>query len=225
MHETPVPDHDDFMDVDDPDLVGPYRSPLPLLAAARDINPSSFLENLGRRVFDSGTDITNRTPFVSHPREVREIPIEFKDGSHRSGHSGHGPTIDDVSGTAHEYGPGIGGTVIIDDDDDDIAAAPTVQAGQGSGPRDNSSGDGSHRHTFPPSAPRFDDPSNDIEEQMIRAAIEASKREVEENHLNHQFGGPNVCDKSLQSWGGPTALGFPVLSDCLGIYSHVDAGV
>ncbi|KAK9927324.1 hypothetical protein M0R45_024512 [Rubus argutus] len=194
VHETPVPVHDDFMDVDDPDLVGSYRSPLPLLAAARDINPSSFLENLGRSVFDSGTDITNRTPFVTHPREVREIPIEFKDGSHPSGHSGHGPTIDDVTGTADEYGPGIGGTVIIDDDDDDIATAPTVQAGQGSGPRDNSSGDGSHHHTFPPSAPRFDDPSNDIEEQMIRAAIEASKREVEENHLNHQFGGPNEFD-------------------------------
>ncbi|PRQ17818.1 putative UBX domain-containing protein 2/7 [Rosa chinensis] len=194
VHETPVLVQDDFMDIDDPDLVGSHRNPLPLLAAARDINPFSYLENLDRSVFESSTDITNRTPFVTHPREVREIPIEVKDGSHSSGHSDHAPKIDDATGTAEAYGPGVSGTVIVDDDDDDVAAAPTVRTGQGSGPRDNSSGDGSHHQTFAPSAPRFDDPSNDIEEQMIRAAIEASKREVEANHSNHQFGVPNEFD-------------------------------
>ncbi|MCI45887.1 FAS-associated factor 2-B, partial [Trifolium medium] len=30
--------------------------------------------------------------------------------------------------------------------------------------------------------------SNDIEEEMIRAAIEASKREAEENYSNHELG-------------------------------------
>ncbi|KAL6174637.1 hypothetical protein ACLB2K_051283 [Fragaria x ananassa] len=190
VHETPVLDQDDFMEVDDPDVLGSHRDPLPLLAAARDINPLSYLENLGRTVFDTSNDITNRAPFVTHPREVREIPIEVKDDIHSSGQSGHAPIIDDVTGTAQAYGPGISGTVIVDDDDDDIVAAPTV----GSGPRDNFSGDGSHHRTFAPSAPQFVDPNNDIEEQMIRAAIEASKQEVEANHSNHQFGVPNEFD-------------------------------
>ncbi|XP_050377305.1 plant UBX domain-containing protein 8 [Argentina anserina] len=193
-HETPVIDEDDYMDVDDPDLLGYHRNPLPLLAAARDINPLSYLENFGRSVFDSRTDMTNPTPIVTHPREVREIPIEFKDDGYSSGQSGHAPTIDDVTETVQAYGPGVSGTVIVDDNDDDIPAAPAAQAGQGSGPRDNALGDGSHLHSFAPSAPRFDDPNNDIEEQMIRAAIEASKREVEANLSNHQYGVPNEFD-------------------------------
>ncbi|PQP96589.1 plant UBX domain-containing protein 8 isoform X2 [Prunus yedoensis var. nudiflora] len=76
-----------------------------------------------------------------------------------------------------------------------------AQEGQGSGPQDISSGDGSHHRNFVPSAPRFDDPqdySNDIEEEMIRAAIEASKREVEESQQNQLFGAPTFDDNEPQ---------------------------
>ncbi|BFG31644.1 hypothetical protein CerSpe_179180 [Prunus speciosa] len=198
VHETPVAAQDDLMDIDDPVPVGPRRDPLSLLSATRDINPFSLLNpSFGSSIFESGSDFRERAPFVTHPREVREIPIEVKDGGNPSSHSGHAPTIDDVTGTAHAYGPGIPGTVIIDDEDDDVPAAPTVQEGQDSGPQDISSGDGSHHRNFVPSAPRFDDPqdySNDIEEEMIRAAIEASKREVEESQQNQLFGAPTQFD-------------------------------
>ncbi|XP_016651056.1 PREDICTED: plant UBX domain-containing protein 8 [Prunus mume] len=212
VHETPVAAQDDLMDIDDPVPVGPRRDPLSLLSATRDINPFSLLNpSFGSSIFESGSDFRERAPFVTHPREVREIPIEVKDDGNPSSHSGHAPTIDDVTGTAHAYGPGIPGTVIIDDEDDDgipgtviiddedddVPAAPTVQAGQGSGPQDISSGDGSHHRNFGPSAPRFDDPqdySNDIEEEMIRAAIEASKREVEESQQNQLFAAPTQFD-------------------------------
>ncbi|PQQ21400.1 plant UBX domain-containing protein 8 isoform X2 [Prunus yedoensis var. nudiflora] len=149
VHETPVAAQDDLMDIDDPVPVGPRRDPLSLLSATRDINPFSLLNpSFGSSIFESGSDFRERAPFVTHPREVREIPIEVKDGGNPSSHSGHAPTIDDVTGTAHAYGPGIPGTVIIDDEDDDVPAAPTVQEGQGSGPQDISSGDGSPSPKF-----------------------------------------------------------------------------
>lgn len=53
------------------------------------------------------------------------------------------------------------------------------------------------RGTYPrPSAPGIDDLpdyNNDIEEEMVRAAIEASKREVGNVYLDQQFGAHDVC--------------------------------
>ncbi|KAM1024843.1 hypothetical protein ACFX15_037390 [Malus domestica] len=220
VHDTPVSAQDDFMDIDDPVSVGPWRDPLSLLSATVDMNPFSSLNpHFGRTIFDSSTDFTNRTPFVTRPREVREIPIEVKDGDQPSGHSGRDPIIDDVTGTEQGYGPGIPGTVIIDEeDDDDIPAAPTVQAGQRSGPQDMSSGDGSHHPNFGLSAPRFDDAqdySNDIEEEMIEAAIEASKREVEENQPNQQFGASSFDDNRPQQ--RPPQLEDPELAHAVSL--------
>ncbi|KAM1050432.1 hypothetical protein ACFX13_032901 [Malus domestica] len=220
VHDTPVSAQDDFMDIDDPVPVRSRRDPLSLPSATGDVNPFSILiPDFGRTIFDSGTHFTNRTPFVTHPREVREIPIEVKDGDHPSGHSGHAPIIDDVTGTEEADGPGIPGTVIIDEeDDDDIQAAPAVQAGQRSGPQDISSGDGYHHRNFGSSAPRFDDPqdySNDIEEEMIRAAIEASKQEVEENQPNQQFGAPNFDENEPQQ--RPPQLEDPELAHAVSL--------
>uniref|UniRef100_A0A7C8YKB5 UBX domain-containing protein n=1 Tax=Opuntia streptacantha TaxID=393608 RepID=A0A7C8YKB5_OPUST len=163
----------DFMDIDDPPELE-RRGPSILSAAG--LNPFSLLDpTIRRNLFDHGslfdsTGAMGRAPFVSQPREVREIPIEVKDGPDNSaGHSGHGPRIEDVTDTLQEEGPVTRGTVIIDDEDEDGITGNL---------RGNQSSDTSNR----PSAPQFDDAAvyeNDIEEEMIRAAIEASKRDAE----------------------------------------------
>ncbi|XP_011029195.1 PREDICTED: uncharacterized protein LOC105129007 isoform X2 [Populus euphratica] len=169
---------DDLMDIDDDPIVvapPPRRNPLSLLSESVALNRFSLDPRFQRGVPGTGSDFTNQAPFVSQPREVREIPIEVKDGSEASGHSVHAPIIEDVTGTEHAQGPDIQGTVIIEDDDnDDISTYLNARATQQ---------DSSHAGHFRPSAPEFDNLpyySNDIEEEMVRAAIEASKREVQE---------------------------------------------
>ncbi|XP_065858184.1 plant UBX domain-containing protein 8 [Euphorbia lathyris] len=184
VQETSVlPSQGDLMDIDDPIEVAPRRNPLSLLSEASAMNPFSLLDPQFRRgIFDGGSDFSSRTPFVSLPRERREIPIEVKDGSDVSSHSGHAPVIEDVTGTEHAQDPGIRGTVIIDEDADDF---PTELTGMDAPRReqrvDGSGGSARNRNTSP-SVPEFDNPpdyGNDIEEEMVRAAIEASKLEAE----------------------------------------------
>ncbi|KAK6158111.1 hypothetical protein DH2020_005425 [Rehmannia glutinosa] len=166
---------DDIMDVDDPI---PVESDIPpsLRPFARDLSPFSLLDpNFTRSISDIGTDIASRPPFVSHPREVREIPVEVKDGTGALGQSGSAPVIEDVTGTAHNHDPEIRGTVILDGDDDDlnIPNAPITRI-DGHGSR------GGFVHSGPNAPTIIDVPdnSNDIEEEMIRAAIEASKHDT-----------------------------------------------
>ncbi len=209
IHETSVAaPQDDFMDVDEAE---PRRPSLPLLPAPIN-NPFSLLDpNFRRSLFDIGSDFPNRAPFVTHPREVREIPIEVKGSSQSTSHSGPVPTIEDVTGTVHAHGPDTRGTVIIDDEDDvDISAASTAQAVQQGERRDPILDDGSHDRNIGPSAPNFDrlpDYSNDIEEEMIRAAIEASRREVEGAH--------NVCDTNLHCLRAWPPCSLSVLNACI----------
>lgn len=163
----------DLMDIDDPPVLEP-RGPTSLFSANRGMNPFSLLDPAfsrslldSRNIFDTTSEITGRAPFVSQPREVREIPIEVKDGGNDvAAPSGRGPRIEDVTDTIDAEEPQIRGTVIVEDEDDDIM------------PRNI----GGNRNISRPSAPQFDDAPdyvNDIEEEMIRAAIEASKRDAE----------------------------------------------
>lgn len=194
-HPTPaaVPQHD--MDIDD-DLVDllqvePQRPALPLPSVARNLNPFPLLDpNFGRSFFE-GRGLTTGAPLVSHPREVREIPIEVKDGNYHSSHSGSRPVIEDITGTASVHGPEIHGRVIIDDEDEE--GTPTISSAHvldQSGRRDGFSHD---EGILPRSTAPELDYGNDIEEEMIRAAIEASKQEVEHGLPNQQFGVPSVC--------------------------------
>jgi hypothetical protein len=95
MHETSVAvPQDDLMDIDQ---VEPQVPPSSLLSAAGIMNPFSILDpNFRRRFLDGSSDLTNRGPFVTHPREVREIPIEVKDDNQPSSHSGQVPAIEDA---------------------------------------------------------------------------------------------------------------------------------
>lgn len=181
-HEASVAaPQDDFMEIDDPVQVSSLGPPSSLFPSA--MNPFSLLDpNLSRSIFDSGTDFRSGSPFVSHPREVREIPIEVKDGNAGSGPSGLGPKIEDVTETHHEPGPEIQGTVIIDDEDEDIPGAPIARVSVHGELNEILSGVNSRGTVSRPSAPQVDDLhdyGNDIEEEMIRAAIEASKRDAD----------------------------------------------
>ncbi|ESQ38310.1 hypothetical protein EUTSA_v10028549mg [Eutrema salsugineum] len=155
---------DDAMDIDD--VIPAAQNPLSLLNAARTTGPFSLLDsNFGRSIFDNDPLMPRPPPFVSHPREVRQIPIEVKESSGPSERYRDAPTIEDVTETAHVQGPATQGTVIVDEEsDDDISFVPTTRSRQGI-------------HAAP--APNNAQDYNDIEEEMIRAAIEASKKEAE----------------------------------------------
>ncbi|RRT49689.1 hypothetical protein B296_00025197 [Ensete ventricosum] len=167
---------------------GPLRPSFPLFSATRDVNPFSLLDSkfgLFSSLFDSGgaSSFPRLGPRVSHPREVKEIPIDFKDNNRGCGPSGVGPRIEEVTGNETAHGHEIHGTVIIDDEDDD-GIQPT-HGGHGA----KSSADTSLGQCAGPSvSPLADmtDYSNEIEEEMIKAAIEASKREAQQ-HVIKQF--------------------------------------
>lgn len=164
---------EDMMDTDDLSHIASNR-PSSLFPSA--MNPFSLLDpNFTRSIFDSGPVFRGGEPFVSHPREVRQIPIEVKDGpSTESDHSGRAPRIEDVTETATENDSETPGVMIIDEDDDedDDDYIPTYnRAGR-------SAREGVRDTRLRPSAPEVGDlPDYGIEEEMIRAAIEASKQD------------------------------------------------
>lgn len=183
--EAPVTaSQDDLMDIDDPVQTAERGPPLSFLSAARTMNQFSLLDpSLGRSLFDGGSDLSTRAPVITHPREVREIPIEFKDSTGASDISGHAPTIEDVTEAEHVHGPSIRGTVIIDDEgDEDVPANQIAQDSWRTEQRPTVLHNRPPNSSLVPSAPSFDtlpDYNNEIEEQMVRAAIEASKWDVE----------------------------------------------
>lgn len=189
---------DDYMDIDDDDPVQvSSREPSLPMYRPTSSNPFSLLNpNFGSSLFSSTSDFTSRAPFVSHPREVREIPIEVKDGNEPSSLSGFSPTIEDVTETARDHGPEVHGSVIIDEDDDENDPAALISRGGGRNElRDDNLVSSFERHPRPSAPEVVDLPaySNDIEEEMIRAAIEASKREAEEGYSSQQLVAPDVC--------------------------------
>ncbi|KAG4933076.1 hypothetical protein JHK87_047078 [Glycine soja] len=160
---------DDFMDIDDQHDAGIPRIPSLLPALAANVNPFSLLDpTIGRGIFGTRFDSTIEAPFVTHPREVREIPIEVKDGSQSTPQAGHVPSIEDVTGTVDAHGPDIHGTVIIDDEDDDDI--PPAQIAHQDEQTQKILADTSLNSSVRPSAPESEnlpDYSNDIEEEMI----------------------------------------------------------
>ncbi|KAL7595504.1 hypothetical protein Lser_V15G29200 [Lactuca serriola] len=173
---------EDFMDIDDPTLPS-QRPPLSLFPSTRDINinPFSLLDpNFTRSIFDSGSGFRGSEPFVSHPREVRRIPIEVKDGPRtESNNSGHAPRIEDVTETTIENVPETCAHVIINDDDDDEDFPTSLPSLAGVKTRLTT--------TVPGIG---DSPDHGIEEEMIRAAIEASKQDSQMSQRD--FAVPNL---------------------------------
>ncbi|KAG0457454.1 hypothetical protein HPP92_022611 [Vanilla planifolia] len=178
---TSVPaQNNDFMNIDD-DHDFNVASAAPSFPFR--LNPFSILDSsFGQTFFNGGTsEFTNRAPWVSHPKNVRQIPIEFKDDT-VLGSSDRGLKIEDVTESVSAHGPTFHGTVIVDDEDEVLPSAPTDN-----GPG-NSGGASAGIHPAPKVTPltRVSDYPIDIEEEMIQAAIEASKREAE-RHGKQQY--------------------------------------
>ncbi|KAH6818202.1 hypothetical protein C2S51_001805 [Perilla frutescens var. frutescens] len=160
---------DDIMDIDDPIQVESRRPQPSLPPFSRDVNHFPPLESNHRTsIIDSFTDIASHTSSISHPRGAREIPVDVKDGTGTSAQSGSARIIEDITETAHGCDSEIYGTVILDDGDDD-ANTPNVHGSRGSAV---------HYGASAPTVIDVPDDTNDIEEEMIRAAIEASKHDA-----------------------------------------------
>lgn len=160
--------HDDMMDLDGPLDNTFQRSSFP----ENHRDPFALMDpNFQQQFFDrlGSTDSASLGPMVSHPREVREIPIEVKDGDPQTGPSGQAPVIEDVTGNESSHGPEVHETIIIDDDI--LPSAPSA-------PHVNIPSITSTTPTAPPLV-HVNDYDDDIEEEMIRAAIEASKKDAE----------------------------------------------
>lgn len=177
IHETSVAPLNDFMDVDEPSTLDPQRH-FPLFPPARSLNPFSVLDPhfpISSTLMGNDSGLRTHAPVVSHPREVREIPIEVKDGDPSS----H-PTIEDVTDSADVPGPELRGTVIIDsENDEDDLSDPNAF---------NNSSHGQHPIPSAPALGAISDYANDIEAEMIQAAIEASKREAQGDHHDPPIG-------------------------------------
>jgi hypothetical protein len=162
--------HDDMMDLDGP-LDNTFQRPL---FPENSHDPFALMDpNFQRQFFDrvGSTDGVSHGPLVSHPREAREIPIEVKDSDPQTGPSGQAPVIEDVTGNESLNGPEVPETIIIDEEDGGLLSAPS--APHASIPSITSS-----VPTAPPLV-HVNDYDDDIEEEMIRAAIEASKKDSE----------------------------------------------
>ncbi|XP_042454022.1 plant UBX domain-containing protein 8-like isoform X2 [Zingiber officinale] len=187
--------HEDFVNIDDPLENQPPRPSLPLFPSSRDMNPYSILDStfgLFSNLFDGrdASGFPTHGPRVSHPREVREVPIEFKDDNREVGTSGIGPRIEDVTGNETADYQEIRGTVIINDEDEDMDHVDHSTNTFRGTTFDN--------HIGSTISPVVDiDYNNDIEEEMIRAAIEASKREAEQHDLESHQKSPAQDDTDL----------------------------
>ncbi|KAG6534191.1 hypothetical protein ZIOFF_008076 [Zingiber officinale] len=187
--------HEDFVNIDDPLENQPPRPSLPLFPSSRDMNPYSILDStfgLFSNLFDGrdASGFPTHGPRVSHPREVREVPIEFKDDNREVGTSGIGPRIEDVTGNETADCQEIRGTVIINDEDEDMDHVDHSTNTFRGTTFDN--------HIGSTISPVVDiDYNNDIEEEMIRAAIEASKREAEQHDLESHQKSPAQDDTDL----------------------------
>ncbi|XP_042425558.1 plant UBX domain-containing protein 8-like isoform X1 [Zingiber officinale] len=186
--------NEDFVNIDDPRESEHPRSSLPLFPS-RDMNRFSLLDpTFGHfpSLFDGRgvSGFPTHGPLVSHPREVRELPIEFKDDAREAGASGVGPTNKDVTRNETAHCQETRGIVIINDEDLDMDHADHGTNASGRTSFDN--------HIGPTISPVVDmDYNNDIEEEMIRAAIEASKREAERHGLQGHPKSPAQDDTDL----------------------------
>lgn len=188
------------MAIDDPnqdESQGHSQSLPPVIGS---LNPISPIDPKSGPSFSDGggtAEVTGHAPQVSNPREVREIPKRFEDGSGRSGHSAVNPSIEDVTGSVHAHGPDVhGNAIIIDEEDADLAITPAALSVHQN--ERTSEVDERRPGLSVPQSDNSTDNGDDIEEEMLQAAIEASRREVDGGYPDQQFGIPYVCDNGNQ---------------------------
>ncbi|XP_051188946.1 plant UBX domain-containing protein 8 [Lolium perenne] len=163
------------VNLDDMELDGPLDN-----AFQRSLYPEALHDpfalmdpNFQQMVFDraGSAGTASHDAQGSHPIEAT---VDVKDSNIQTGPSGQASIIENVTGHGSLYGPGGRETIIIDDDEDELPYGLSSQHASfpSSAPQPNP--------PLPTAPPLVHVPDNDIEEEMIRAAIEASKREAEE---------------------------------------------
>ncbi|XP_054779767.1 plant UBX domain-containing protein 8-like [Prosopis cineraria] len=164
------------MDVNNQNYAG-SRGLLPLLSAVRRFRPSLLLDSNYRRELrdlynkTSCTPHNSRAPCTSHPGEVREAPVGINSTYELSHYSGLSSSSIDVTGNSSSHGQGFYG-------------ANDFQ---------------SNWNLTQPNSSHI--PNNATEEEMIQAAIEASKLESRESASRRQSGTLNdsIDSRLLQS--------------------------
>ncbi|KAI9087265.1 hypothetical protein K1719_030735 [Acacia pycnantha] len=151
------------MDVNNQNYAG-SRGLLPLLSAARRFRPSLLLDsNYRRELRDlyngiSATPPNSHAPYTSRPGEVMGTPVGINSSYEQSHYSGLSSSSVDLTGNSSSHGQGIYG-------------ANDFQ---------------SNLNLTQPNSSFI--PNNTTEEEMIQAAIEASKLEFRESASQRQFG-------------------------------------
>ncbi|EMS48500.1 FAS-associated factor 2-B [Triticum urartu] len=185
----PPVNHDD-MELDGP-LDNTFQRPL-FPEALHD--PFALMDpNFQQMFFDSvgSAGTPNRDAQGPHPREICN---EVNDNNIHMGPSGQASVVENVTGHGPSYGPEVRETIIIDDDEEELSSGLSSQHAS---IRSNAS----QPNPLPTAPPLVHVTDNDIEEEMIRAAIEASKREAEElantaeQERTQHMGGINLEDR------------------------------
>lgn len=176
----------------------------------------NFQQRFFDRVGSAGT--TNHDAQGSHPREAT---VEAKDSNIQAGPSAQDSVVANVTGHGFSYGPEFHETIIIDDDEDEL---PYGLSSQHANIPSSVSQPNPPLPTAPPLVHVTD---NDIEEEMIRAAIEASKGEAEElantaeqertQHLDRINLGDHSSDENMETAGG--TVGRISYRKCWNIYT------
>ncbi|KAG8048165.1 hypothetical protein GUJ93_ZPchr0008g12458 [Zizania palustris] len=182
-NHNPIPaSYEDMMELDEP--FDATHVPLG--------NPFSLLDQRFVERASASAAVFGQVPRDWRPQIPREW-MHLLDSNPQIGRSGWGPVIEDVTGLESSHGPDVHGTVVTAEDDDSLPSAQDPHL------LSNTS------NYSVPSAPTMvdvTDYSNDIEEEMLRAAIEASKRDAEgltstaeQERVLHQ-GGMHLADHS-----------------------------
>ncbi|CAM8906519.1 unnamed protein product [Rhodiola kirilowii] len=175
-----VATEDDFMDVDEPVQIDPHESSINLNLPP--VNNPGF----DGRVLDSASEFRNHAPFVLQPSGRRFMPIEVNDENDLPSQSDIPSTAEDVTRGPRVREHADDETIVIDDEDDATENFPSAR----------NAWDTRRAEPSAPILPSIQEPDVDIEEEMIRAAIEASKREAEGVYSSEQLGVHNVSDVS-----------------------------
>uniref|UniRef100_A0ACD5YDZ1 Uncharacterized protein n=1 Tax=Avena sativa TaxID=4498 RepID=A0ACD5YDZ1_AVESA len=192
---------------DDMELDGPLDN-----AFQRSLYPEALHDpfalmdpNFQQRFFDraGSAGTTNHDSHGSHPREAT---VEVNDSNIQTGPSGQASVVGNVTGHGSSYGPEFRETIIIDDDEDELPYGISSQHAN------IPSSVSQPNPPLPTAPPLVHVTDNDIEEEMIRAAIEASKREAEElantaeqertQHLDGINLGDHSSDEYMETAGG-----------------------
>ncbi|KAL2653947.1 hypothetical protein R1flu_022075 [Riccia fluitans] len=185
----------DYMEEDDPIIDVPIRPTAPIVPPSHfpavspwdrlDLAPPSSLQGLSVLPSDRGS-----APRVSHPRQVRNVPIDWRDDESTS--PSYGPStvrIEELPGDVDtEHFQPIHTQAMVDDELPSTTSSVHRPFPEQSGTRRYPSMPypGPNMNPENPSAPRIaevpaagSEEGNEIEEEMLRAAIEASKRDAE----------------------------------------------